>query len=232
MQFRGGETMTAAEQIYALIYELVPLTISLIGFIIGMVNILKKKAPYFFTLIIFAVGCFVIEQVSLAVNTVCEIYDTIWVGALGVFGCNLFLLSANYGALDKVIDETGLTSNKKFLSLIAPTVLTVITVITFFIWKDRDMLSAVVLTLIMIPAIPASYYNIKHLLLPEDDLGLLKAIKGCDIMSLVFFFMAVVHLFAITIDSIPGIVIAEVLLALSVLGLALAAVKGVRQWKI
>ena len=147
--------MTATEQIYALIYELVPLTISLIGFIIGMVNILKKKAPYFFTLIIFAVGCFVIEQVSLAVNTVCEIYDTIWVGALGVFGCILFLLSANYGALDKVVDETGLTSGKKFLSLIAPTVLTVITVITFFIWKDRDMLSAVVLTLIMIPAIPA-----------------------------------------------------------------------------
>lgn len=224
--------MTVTEQIYVLIYELVPLTLSLIGFIIGMVNILKKKAPYFFTLIIFAVGCFVIEQASLAVNTVCEIYDTIWIGVLGVFGCNLFLLSANYGALDKVVDETGLSGGKKLLSLIAPAALTIATVMIFLIWMDRDMLSAVVFTLILIPAIPTSYYNVKHLLLPEDDIGLLKAIKGCDMMSLVFFFMSVVHLFVIMTDSIPGIVIAEVLLALSVLGLALTAVKGVRQWKI
>ncbi len=224
--------MTATEQIYALIYELVPLTLSLVGFIIGMVNILKKKAPYFFTLIVFAVGCFVIEQVSLAVNTVCEVYDDVWVGSLGVLGCNLFLLSANYGALDKVVDETGLSGGKKLLSLIAPAALTIATVMIFLIWMDRDMLSAVVFTLILIPAIPTSYYNVKHLLLPEDDIGLLKAVKGCDIMSLVFFLMSVIYLFVITSDSILGIVIAAVLLALPVLGLALAAVKGVRRWKI
>lgn len=223
--------MAATEQIYALIYELVPLTLSLIGFIIGMVNILKKKAPYFFTLIIFAVGCFVIEQVSLAVNTVCGIYDDVWVGALGVFGCNLFLLSANHGALDKVVAESGLPIGKRLLSLVVPAVLAASSAAIFFMWKDRNMMGAVVFTLILIPAIPASYYNVKHLLLPEDDIGLLKAVKGCDIMSLIFFFMSVIYLFVITSDSILGIVIAAVLHALPVLGLALAAVKGVKQWK-
>ncbi len=224
--------MTTTEQIYALTYEIVPLSISLIGFIIGMVNILKKKAPFYFTLIVLAVGCFVLEQVSLAVNTVCEVYDDVWVGSLGVLGCNLFLLSANYGALDKVVDETGLSGGKKLLSLIAPAALTIATVIIFFIWKDRDMLSAVVFTLILVPAIPTSYYNVKHLLLPADDLGLLKAVKRCDIMSLIFFIMAVIYLYIIQFDAIPPIIIAAILLASTILGIALAAVKGVRQWKI
>lgn len=224
--------MTVTEQIYALIYEIVPLGISLVGFMIGLVTILKKKAPYYFTLIIFAVGCFVIEQVSLTVNTVCGIYDDVWIGALGVFGCNLFLLSANYGALDKVVDESGLPFGKKMLSLVAPVILAASAISIFLIWKNRNMMCAVVFAFLLVPAIPASYYNVKHLLLPEDDLGLLKAIKDCDIMSLIFIFMSVIYLFIEATGSVPGIVITAILHALSVLGLALAAAKGVRQWKI
>lgn len=224
--------MTATQQIYALIFELVPLAISLAGFIIGIVNILKKKAPYFFTLIIFAVGCFVIEQVSLAVNTVCGIYDDVWVGALGVFGCNLFLLSANYGALDKVVDETGLPVYKKLLSLVAPIILVASAISIFLIWKDSNMMCAVVFSLLLVPAIPASYYNSKHLLIKEDDIGLLKVTKGCNVMSLVFFSSSIIYLFVEATESIPWLIITAVLHALSVLGLSLAAVKGVKQWEV
>lgn len=224
--------MSSTDQIYALIYELIPLSISLIGFIICAAAVFKKKTQYFFTLIVFAVGCFVGEQVSLAVNTWCEVYDDVWVGSLGVFGTNLFLLSANYGALDKVVDETKLQTSKKLLSLIVPIILMISVVLIFLEWKNKDMLCAIVFALILIPAIPASYYNVKHLLLPQDELGILKATKSCNIMSLVFFFAEVVYLFVVSRASVIYIVVAAILLSLTSLGLSFSVVKGVKSWKI
>lgn len=224
--------MTVAEQIYSFVFVPLVLSISLVGFIIGIVNVLKKKAPYFFTLIVFAVGCFVIEQLSLGVNTICGFYDDVWVGVFGVFGCNLFLLSANIGALDKVVDETGLPLGKRLLALTAPAFLTVSAILIFLIWKDNNMMCAVVFALLLLPAIPATYYNIKHLLLPEDELGLLKVTKGSNVASLIFMLFGAVYLFIESTGSVVGIAVASILQALTALGLALSAAKGVKQWEI
>ena len=223
--------MTNIEQIYAQIYKFIPLAISLVGFIAGMVNILKKRAPFFFTMIIFAVGCFTIEQVSLTVNTICGVYNDVWIGLLGVFGCNLFLLSANYETFDKIVDGSELTFLKKLLLFLIPVIIMIFVILIFFIWKDRNMLCAIVFAFIYIPAIPTSYYNVKYLFLADYDINFLKAIKECNIMSLIFIFVSGIYLFIEASGFVPGIVIGTVLHALTVLGLALVAIKGIRQWK-
>lgn len=217
--------------VYA-IFGLIPMLITLLGVALGVVNILKRNTMFFFNIIICAVGCFAIEQLSLVINIWCGIMDDVWVGALGVFACNFFLLSANYGVIDTIVDENEFPTSKKILAMVVPIILGITTIAIFFLWKDYSLFSAIVFSVLIIPAIPASYLNVKHLLLEMDAMGILKATRPCDIMSLVVYFMTVVYLFAVTFLTSLGIGIAAIALAVSLLGLALAAVKGMKIWEI
>lgn len=89
----------------------------------------------------------------------------------GFFGCLCFMLSANMGEFDKVVDEKRDTK-ADFAALIAPAVLLVIYAIYAFAPANDGTTLVVVLGFISIsPALPAAYLSLKHLLLPEDGMG-------------------------------------------------------------
>lgn len=216
----------------ALVFGIISLFITMLGVVIGIVNIVKKKTMFFFTLIICAVACFAIEQLSMVVNLWCGILDDIWVGALGVFAGNFFLLSANYGEIDSVVSEHELPGHKRLAAFLAPVILVITIIAVFVSWKDYDLLSAVVLSILLVPAVPASYYNVKHLLLDMDTLGILKATRPCDVASLLFYLMIIIYLCTLTFLPTIFVEIAAIAVSLSMLLLAFAVVRGIKSWEI
>lgn len=215
------------------------ITFSFISFLIaafafgfGAVRLFRKRKPLYLQLLVCAAGCFAIEQLSCIVNLWCGASEAVSIGMLGIFGCNFFLLSANYGTLDKIVDDGKAAKGARAGAVIAPVILAALAVFAFLAWKSRDLFCAVMWLVMLAPALPASYYNLKHILLPIDPFAFLRATKPCNIAALSFYTVTAVYAIcsAGATNTVSGIL--SVLMSLAALALSLCAVRGATKWGI
>ena len=216
----------------SMIYGLISFLTASFAFGYGAIRLFKKRKPMYLQLLVCASGCFALEQLSYIINLWCGVTAIVSIGMLGIFGCNFFLLSANFGTLDKIVDDGSGSGKARAYAVIAPAIMTALAVIAFLSWKDRDMFCAVMWVVMLIPALPASYFNLKHILLPMDPFEFLRATRPCNIVALVFY--AVTAAYVICSAAIGSTVsgILSVLMSLSVLALSLCAIKGAPRWGI
>ena len=132
---------------------------------------------------------------------------------------------------DKIVDE-GKNRKAKRLSLIAPAFL--LALYAVFAFSPSNTNSAVVTVIgfaSICPALFASYYNLKHLLLPEDAMGFLKITKGINVLALVFYAANYVYplfdlYFTKTLMSAYDLILSGILF-----GIAALCRKGAVKWK-
>ena len=215
-----------------IIFAIASFLIAAFAFGFGAARLFKRKKPMYFQLLVAAAGCFALQQLSYLVNIWCEVAAAASVGMLGIFGCNFFLLSANFGTLDRIVDDGRGTRRARTAAVIAPVVTAALSIIAFFSWKGKDLFSAVMWLLMLLPAVPASYFNLKHILLPMDPFEFLRATKPCNIAALVFYAVTAVYVIgsAEAGSTISGIL--SVAMSLSALSLSLCAVRGAEKWGI
>ena len=212
-----------------IIFGLASFLVAAFAFGFGAAKLFKKKKPMYLQILVCAAGCFALQQLSYVVNIWCGVTAAVSVGMFGIFGCNFFLLSANFGTLDKIVDDGNGSGKARAISIIAPVIMAVLTVLAFFSWKDKDMFCAVMWVVMLLPALPASYFNLKHILLPLDPFEFLRATRPCNIAALAFYLVTAVYI--ICSASGKGGVL-SVLMSVSVLTLSLCAVKGAEKWGI
>ena len=215
-----------------IIFPLVSFLVAAFAFGFGAVMLFKKKKPMYLQILVCAAGCFALQQLSYVVNIWCDITAAVSIGMFGIFGCNFFLLSANFGTLDKIVDDGQGSLKTRAGAIIAPVLLTALTVFAFVSWKDKDLFCAVMWVIMLIPALPASYFNLKHILLPMDPFEFLRATRNCNITALVFYLVTAVYVIcsAFCGNTVNGIL--SVLMSISVLALSLSAVRGAKKWGI
>ena len=215
-----------------IIFALASFLIAAFAFGYGTVKLFKKKKPLYLQLLVCAAGCFALQQLSYIVNRWCGVSAAVSIGMFGIFGCNFFLLSANYGTLDRIVDDGKDSGKARAGAVAAPVIMAVLAVFAFLSWKGRDLFCAVMWLVMLLPALPASYFNLKHILLPMDPFAFLRATKPCNIAALVFYIVTAAYAIcsAAAGSTVSGIL--SVLMSLSVLALSLCAVKGAEQWGI
>ncbi len=215
-----------------IIFGLASFLVAAFAFGYGAAKLFKKKKPMYLQILVCAAGCFALQQLSYVVNIWCDVTAAVSIGMFGIFGCNFFLLSANLGTLDKIVDDGKGSAKARTGAIIAPSVLAVLTLAAFFLWKDKDMFCAVMWLVMLIPALPASYFNLKHILLPMDPFEFLRATKPCNITALVFYTVTAAYVIcsAMFESTVSGIL--SVAMSLSVLTLSMCAVKGASRWGI
>lgn len=151
----------------------------------------------------------------------------------GFFGCLCFMLSANANEFDKVVDDEKSKEQKaRAMAFIAPTVLLMLYALYAFSPLNPKLTATIVIGFVSIsPALPAAYFSLKHLLLPEDEMGFLRVTKGIDILALIFYAANYVYPLADlycpkTVMSVYDLVLAWVLFGVIVL-----CRKGAIKWK-
>ena len=216
----------------SILFGLTSFLIASVAFGFGALKLFKKGKPMYLQLIVCASGCFALQQLSYIVNLWCGVTETVSIGMLGIFGCNFFLLSANFGTLDKIVDEGKGFNEVRAVSTIAPAVMAVLMTLAFLLWRRKDIFCAVMWAVILIPALPASYFNLKHILLPIDPFEVLRATRACNIAALIFYIVTVAYVICLASmeRTISGML--SVMMSLSVLTLSLCAVKGAERWGI
>lgn len=172
------------------LFELLAFAASASAFAYGAFHLFQKEIPKYFQLYVCATLCYMLEELWVIVNSLLgngSQDGLLTVRLFGFFGCLCFMLSANANEFDKVIDE-GKNEKAKALAFIAPMVLLVLYVLYVFSPVNTEPTVVTVIGLVSIsPALFASYFSLKHLLLPEDAMGFVKITKGINILALVFY---------------------------------------------
>lgn len=215
-----------------IIFALASFLIAAFAFGFGAVRLFKKKKPLYLQLLVCATGCFALQQLSYTVNIWCGVSEAVSVGMLGIFGCNFFLLSADFGTLDRIVDDGKGSTKARAVSVIAPVIMAVLAVAALFTLKNGNMFYAVMWLVVLLPALPASYFNLKHILLPMDPFEFLRATRPCNIAALIFYVVTAVYAISTSSENIAVSGVLSVLMSLSVLGLTFSAVKGDKKWGI
>ena len=143
------------------------------------------------------------------------------------------LLSANYGTIDNIVDDRSQNNGKyRRLALIAPIAYGIASFFAVAHIFPIDNFVACIYGIPFLAMTAASYFNLKHLLLPKDESGILACTKMCNIICLIIYAVAV-SLIIIYERANPVVSnVLNVILSILVLALTLAAEKGEKSWPI
>lgn len=216
------------------IAELVPLSATLFSFIYGLRNFFKKGKPLFLQSITMAMGCHAIGSIyhlcqTLTTETVLEGFTPAYLGRIGFF---LFLITASYGQMDRIVDDgTEKMKASRYIAIIAPVCLALL-FIPNATMEDLPIATKISVSLVWLPAMISVYYNLKHAIIPDCDFGFIKAIKPYNILMMSLGFAEVCCLTAWDYLYNAPLVITSVIFAVICVASMFAAKKGADKWKI
>mgnify|MGYP003291157824 CR=1 FL=1 len=172
------------------ILEILAFVVSTGAFGYGILCLPRKGTAQYFQLYVCAAGCYMLEELWVIVNSLLGNGGQdglVTVRLLGFFGCLCFMLSADAGESDRYADtEAGKGTN--ILALIAPALLLLIySLYLLSPQRNAPVWADVIGLLSLSPALVASWFSLKHLLLVRAGNPFLEAIRSIDILSLIFF---------------------------------------------
>ena len=216
------------------IAELLPLFATLVSFVYGLNKFFKKGKPLFLQTLTMAMGCHSLGSIyhlcqTLTSETLVEGFTPAYLGRIGFF---LFILTASYGQLDRIVDDgSSKMRPARLLALLAP-LCAVLLYIPNAIMEDVPTATKVTYALVWIPACISVYYNLKHILLPDLDFGFIKAIKPYHALVLCLSFSELLCLTAWDYYYSVPLLVTAVLFAVLCVCTMITAKKGVKKWTV
>ncbi|MBQ4045503.1 MAG: hypothetical protein II627_03550 [Lachnospiraceae bacterium] len=207
---------------------------ALFGFIYSLVKFFKPKSALYLKMVGCALGCLFIERLYEIVQYVVagDLAEGFIVGDVGNIGCFLFLLSANIGAIDSLVDDgSGMIKKYRLAALAAPAVTAAAAIAILFSPSHpaRNITCAVEELFIGTSA----YYSLKHLIIPKQYSDFLSGLRPFHLLSLI---LAV----GITMENVFWCYqlnnqvlwfIPYVILLAAMLPLAPSLERGTKQWR-
>ena len=216
------------------IAQLVPLCATIFSFIYGLNHFFKKGKPLFLQSITMAMGCHALGSIyhlcqTLTTSIVLEGFTPAYLGRIGFF---LFLITASYGQMDRIVDDgSEKLRPSRMIALIAP-LCAVLLYLPNGLMEDLPTATKIAVLLVWIPAMVSVYYNLKHSIIPDFDFGFIKAIKPYNILATCLGFAELLCLTAWDYLYNTPLVISSFAFAVLCIEMMLAAKKGAEKWTI
>ena len=216
------------------IAELVPLAATLFSLIYGLKYFFKKGKPLCLQSITMAMASHALGSIyhlcqTLTSEDIVEGFTPAYLGRIGFF---LFILTASYGQLDRIVDDgSSKMRPARMIALIAP-ILAVLLYLPNAIIEDVSISTKVVYAFVWIPAIFSVYFNLKHAIIPDFDFGFIKAIKPYNIFLLLLSFSELLCLTAWDYYYPVQIAITAITFGILCICTMVVARKGVEKWTI
>ena len=222
------------EMIFVGIAELFPLFSTFFSLIYGLKHFFKKGKPLFLQSITMAMASHALGSIyhlcqTLTTGPLVDGFTPAYLGRIGFF---LFLITASYGHLDRIVDDgSRAVRPAKYVALIAPlgVALLYLPIVTVD-WAPVSTM--VVYGLVWIVAVFSVYFNLKHAIIPNLDFGFIKAIKPYNICALCLGFSELLCLSAWYYYSTLYLAITAVLFGVLCICTMITAKKGVEKWAI
>ena len=204
---------------------------SAIALIYGFYISTSRKLPLCFQLSMASVAClmlgYIFDICDYVVNGVLS--EGYFIGYLGSIGSFLFLLTSSIGYMDGILDDgTPAMKKSRFIALIGPVLVAALWVPNML--SDVPVATKVVYSILWIPAMFSSYFNLKHAIIPDMGFGFVRAIRPFNIAALSFTFLQLIHLTVWNYcDWIP-LLISGIAFGASCIIMVIMVDKGVKKW--
>lgn len=214
--------------------ELVPLGATLFSLIYGLKHFFKKGKPLCLQSITMAMASHSLGSIyhlcqTLTSDSIVEGFTPAYLGRIGFF---LFILTASYGQLDKIVDDgSSQMRGARIIALTAP-LLAVLLYIPNALIEDVSIATKIVYAFVWIPAIFSLYFNLKHAIIPDFDFGFIKAIKPYNFFLLALGFSELLTLTSWNYYYPLQMAGSAILFGLLCVGTMISAKKGVEKWTI
>jgi len=216
-----------------LIVTIVMLLFSGVSFGIGVRKFFAKKVALFNILITSAIGCFMLGKLYELVNLYAggSINVVFNVGMLATVGGFLFLFSASYAQMDGLVDDRSkLLTKYRLLSLIAPIVILALYIPVFS--SNLDIKVKITTFIIFLFIAQASYFNLKHLIIPDISYGIIDSIRTYSLMVLILEFLTASQLLFDRLGNQKLWAITSLLIAIAYPCVLIAMDRGSKKWTI
>ena len=213
--------------------SLIPLFAPLFSFIYGLWHFFKRGKPLFLQTITMAMGSYVLGSVyhlcqTLTNETPTDGFTPAYLGRIGFY---LFILTASYGHLDRIIDDGSSPMKKsRYISLIAPIFVSLLFVPNYI--ADVSLQTKISYALVWIPAVFAVYFNLKHAIIPDLDFGFIKAIKPYNRFTLCLSVCELLRLTSYNYDYIVLQAVFSVVFGILCVCTVVSAKKGAEKWTV
>ena len=207
---------------------------ALIGFIYSLIKFFKPKKALYKKMVGCALGCLFIERLYEIVQYVIagDLPQLFQIGTFGNIGCYMFLFSANYGAIDSLIDDRSDELKKyRLAALAAPLIAVAAAVVILLSPSDPGRKITCAIEELFVDA--SAYYSLKHLIIPKEYSDFLSGMKAFHVISLLLAVGTTVEdtiwCYQVSVQAIWFIPYA--ILLFSMLALAPALERGTKQWR-
>ena len=206
---------------------------ALAGFLYSLIKFFKPKKAMYKKMVGCALGCLFIERLYEIVQYVIvgDLPQMFEIGTFGNIGCYLFLLSANYGAIDSLIDDKSAGLKKyRIAALAAPLVAAAAAVMILLSPSDPGRRITCAIELLFVGA--SAYYSLKHLIIPKEYSDFLSSMRPFHAISLLLAAGTIIEdtiwCYQVNVQAVWYIPYA--ILLFSMLALAPALERGTKQW--
>lgn len=216
------------------IAELVPLVATLASLIYGLRHFFKRGKALFLQSFTMAMASHALGSIyhlcqTLTGDSLVEGFTPAYLGRIGFF---LFILTASYGQLDRIVDDGSAKMRPaRLVALVAP-LAAVLLYLPNALLEDVPTATKIVYALVWIPAIIGVYFNLKHAIIPDLDFGFIKALKPYNVLVLCLGFSELLCLTAWDYYYPIPLVISTVLFGVLCICSMVTARKGVEKWTI
>ena len=204
-----------------------------VSFTYGIVRFFKKGKALYLQMIVGGLGCMMLGRVFQFVTLLTRgmLPEGFHIGTLGIVGGFVFFLSANYGQMDKLLDD-GAKENRKYrlLGLLAPLLMAGIYCLIFFF--NPGLESMIVYGVMTAIIMFASYFNLKHFIFPDVEFGIIRSLRGYNLIALLLGVLSVGEITLMLWNKTVPLLILYI--AICVVSIAIVPIleKGVKKWTI
>ena len=184
----------------------------------------------FHQLVTCALGCMALGQLDDVILLMIRggLPEGFHLGILGMTGGFLFLLSASYGTMDGLVDGKARSDRKyRLAALAAPFMILGLLAASAVFCRTSIGITDVFLFLIMAAS---SYYNLKHLIMPDVDFGIIRCIRPYNLTALLLTLCMAFRQFSEAVGSLILYGIFSLLLSAAYLILIPVLERGSRKW--
>lgn len=205
------------------------LTASLLCVLYGVSSCIRRKQPLFFKLLLYAMASYLLGTLFTACFTL--VYGNaprgFHVGFLGYIGTYFFLLSSYYGAINSLADGGEARYRPyRLVSMAGPLLVLGLLAVSV---RAAGLRACIPLMLLAAPIGLTLYFSLKHLILPDVDLGIIRVMRPYNASVILFCLTQV----CAQLPAMSGAVfrqIMEVLSPVLLMALLPMAEMGVRKW--
>ena len=217
-----------------LIANIVVCICAFFGFIYGGILFFRPKKALYAHMITLAMGVIGFGRLFLVcrILTGGEITETFQLGFVGMFASFLFFFSANYGAVDSLIDDS---VNRSIWSRLAPflaPLAAIILYIVFFIARDTSLMWRIFGAMLTLNIALSTYFNLKHLLSPDIDKGVVTCLRPYNLLALIYAASVLVECIGLSSGNTILAFVSGLISAISIILIIPLIERGVKRWLI